>query len=89
MSVMPEPITDGGGIYTCANCGAMQEEKYMGYSSIFRGWLCSACKPKEGDTDVPIRVSREAHKWLLKNRGSGPVKKLVDKVIEKYQDGKI
>ncbi len=86
---MPEPITDGGGIYTCANCGAMQEEKYMNYSFIFHGMLCSACKSKEGDTDVPIRVSREAQKWLLKNRGSGPVKKLVDKVIEKYQDGKI
>lgn len=71
--------------HTCANCGAMQEEKYMGYSSIFRGWLCSACKPKDGDT-VPIRVSREAQKWLLKNRGSGPVKNLVDKVIIKYQE---
>ena len=81
-----EPITDGGGIYTCANCGAQQEEKYMGYSSIFCGWLCSACKSKEGDTDVPIRVSREAHKWLMKNRGSGFVKNLVDKVITKYQE---
>lgn len=86
---MNKPINDGGGIHTCANCAATQEEKYMGYSSIFCGWLCSACKPKYGDTDVPIRVSREAQKWLLKNRGSGPVKKLVDKVIEKYQDGKI
>ncbi len=74
--------------HTCANCGAMQEEKYMGYSSIFRGWLCSACKSKEGDTDVPIRVSREAQKWLLKNRGSGPVKKLVDKVITKFQEAR-
>jgi hypothetical protein len=79
-------IIDGGGIHTCANCGAIQEEKYMGYSSIFQGWLCSACKPKDSDTDMPIRVSREAHKWLLKNRGSGPVKKLVDKVIIKYQE---
>lgn len=75
--------TDGGSIYTCANCGAIQEEKYMGYSSLFRGWLCSECRPKD-DMDVSIRVSQEAHTWLLKNRGPGPVKKLVDKLIEKY-----
>ncbi len=90
---MPETTTKEGistrlGIHTCANCGAMQSEKYMGYSSIFHGWLCSACKSKEGDTDVPIRVSREAHKWLMKNRGSGFVKNLVDKVIIQYQEVK-
>jgi hypothetical protein len=79
-----EPITTNEGIHICANCGETQKEEYMAYSSIFRGWLCSACKSKDGDADVPIRVSLEAHKWLLKNRGSGPVKKLVDKVITKY-----
>ena len=78
--------TTTGGIYTCANCRAKQKEKYMGYSSIFHGMLCSACKSKEGDTDVPIRVSREAHKWLMKNRGSGFVKNLVDKVIIQYKE---
>lgn len=86
---MAEPVTDGGGIYICANCGAMQGEKNIVYSSIFHGMLCSACKPKDSDTDdVPIRVSAEAHKWLMKNRGSGPVKKLIDKVITKYQNKK-
>lgn len=80
--------TEGGGIYTCVNCGAMQRETYMEYSSIFHGWLCSACKPNDSDTDVPIRVSQEAHKWLLKNRGAGPVKKLIDKLIMNYQDAK-
>jgi hypothetical protein len=87
MPVMVEPVTDGGGIYTCANCGAMQGEKNMVYSSIFHGMLCSACKPKDS-TDIPIRVSAEAHRWLMKNRGSGSVKKLVDKLIEKYQEAR-
>jgi DNA-directed RNA polymerase subunit RPC12/RpoP len=79
MSVMPETTLDS----ICINCGKIQAEESMDYSSVLRGWLCSDCSDNE---DVPIRVSAEAHKWLMKNRGSGSVKKLIDKVIVKYQE---
>jgi len=33
-----------------------------------------------------IEVSEEAHAWLKANRGSEPIKTLVDKVIAKYKE---
>ncbi len=37
-------------------------------------------------TDKPIRVSKEAYTWLMKNRGDGSVKKKVDELITKYKE---
>ena len=38
------------------------------------------------ETDVSIRVSKEAYTWLMKNRGDGSVKRKVDELVTKYKE---